>query len=664
MLRISEPSELIASELHEEIVNITVERMMIRMKRGDDYKLAAVDKWNIQVLQDAGYLRRDIEREIAAKTQLQMQEIREAMEDAGVKSIAYDDAIYRAAGLSPMPIMHAPYFQRLMQRGYEATIGEWYNFTRTTADAAQQLFIRSCDKAYNLIASGTMSYSQAVMAAINEAVTDGVMVVYPSGHRDTIETATMRAVRTGIAQATGNVQLERMREVGHDLVITTSHLGARPSHYEWQGKIFHVDWQTFDIYKYHDKNASPPVPKTRHPVYPDFVTSTRYGFVDGLKGANCRHDLSPYVPGMENSVERYDSEENKKAFELSQDQRTMERRIRDTKRQTMALKTALDNAPDDETRVELDRAHQKKAALLKRQNEEYNAFCEENGLKRQADRITIAKWDRQQAAKARGAAKRWENEKTAKTSGKALQSGASGGIIDSDDTTSSNNETELFPVSLSLDRLDELHAWEDEYYRSNANVQFTRADNPNIFEYSSGSYEAINAVERGGESYDAALRHYGSLDGYKGISDGVSAELSKFKLNSDIMVKRVVRNVDYITGATSSVEDMKACIGGIYTEKGFTSATIAQDVASPFGGKSENATILDIIVPKETRGAYIYKISGHPAEFEFLIDKNTTYKILDAGERPNLVNSYNPKKHCFEDKEVIERYMILEVISQ
>lgn len=60
-----------------------------------------------------------------------------------------------------------------------------------------------------------------------------------------------------------------------------------------------------------------------------------------------------------------------------------------------------------------------------------------------------------------------------------------------------------------------------------------------------------------------------------------------------------------------------------------------------------------------TRGAYIYKISEHPAEFEFLIDKNTAYKVLDAGEREIEITEPNGKVLRKEN----ERYMRLLVIK-
>lgn len=223
---------------------------------------------------------------------------------------------------------------------------------------------------------------------------------------------------------------------------------------------------------------------------------------------------------------------------------------------------------------------------------------------------------------------------------------------------------EIKPVTLSLSNLEELEKWQNEYYAANSSVEFTKKANPNISKYSGGAYSAINAVERGGAAYEKALRCYGNLDGYKEISDGVSAEISKFKLPTDLNVKRVVGDVSYITGSGSTVEEMIASIGREYTEKGFTSTTIAQDAQLPFGGFKDTQTVLDIVVPKSTRGAYIYKMADNPAEFEFLIDRGTTYKVLDAGERTVKKSIFDLKSREFVEKEVPERYMKLEVVSQ
>lgn len=392
LLYATEPAEEIAEKLHSDILNRIIERILIRFQRGDDYILTALDKWQIETLQQAGFLLEDIQNEIAAAVPYMQSEIAEAMEDAGIRSLDYDDKIYRDAGLDPVPLVQSPQLINIMQRDFEATMGEWTNFTRTTANAAQQTFIKACDDAYHLAITGAISPAQAAREALERVIVDGVVVRYPTGHTDTIETATTRAVRTGISQASAHIQLARMDEMDVDLVIVSSHLGARPTHYVWQGKI----------YSRSGKDEK----------YPDFVESTGYGSVTGLCGANCRHNFSPWFEGMGNPFEDYDSEENQKQYELEQRQRTLERRIRNTKREVMAWDTARQSAQGPFKDL-MEKDYQRKAALLQKQNKAYNDFCESTGQKKRSDRIQIAKWDRKQAAQARAAAKKHNSQSLA-----------------------------------------------------------------------------------------------------------------------------------------------------------------------------------------------------------------------------------------------------------
>ena len=380
LLHATEPAEELAEQLHQDILAQIIRRINIRFRRGDNYILTATDKWQLETLQEAGMLLDDIQKIITASTPYMQSEIAEAMEDAGVRALHYDDEIYRRAGLDPAPLVQSPHLINIMQRDFLATLGEWKNFTGTTADAAQQTFIRVCDRAYQQAMSGAFSPSEAVREALDDLITRGVYVEYESGRRDTIETAAARAVRTGISQATGHIQTARMDEMNVDLVLVSSHLGARPEHEVWQGQVYSRSGL--------------------NPKYPHFQTVTGYGRVDGLCGANCRHSFGPYVEGMENPFWDYDDEENRKQYKLEQRQRTLENRIRNTKRQVMNWKEAGD-----------EEMYQRKSALLQKQNAAYNDFCEKNGLKKRSERIRIAKWDRSQAAQARAAAKRYNEGK-------------------------------------------------------------------------------------------------------------------------------------------------------------------------------------------------------------------------------------------------------------
>lgn len=391
--RVAEGSEAIASSLHNYIIGRLIEAVMIRLGRGEDYLFTSSDRWRIQVLQDAGYLLQDIMQEIAQHTHLQKKEIAEAMEEAEIKAVKYDNSVYASAGITEEALELSPVITRILQRDYEATVGEWSNMTRTTAEAAQSLFISECDNAYHKVMTGAVSYTQAVREAVDIIAQNGVTVKYPTGHRDTIETATARAVRTGIAQAAGDISMERMKEQEWDIILVSAHIGARtgdggqnPSnHLWWQGQFYSRTGQ--------DKR------------YPPFSV-TGYGTGEGLSGWNCRHSFGP-GDGVNNPYKDIETEDNVRLEKLEQRQRALERRIRKIKQIVMGLQTAVDTCKDDTLRMELQEELDQKSYLLQRQNRAYNDFCQSNGLRPLADRLRIAKWGREQAAKARGAAKRY-----------------------------------------------------------------------------------------------------------------------------------------------------------------------------------------------------------------------------------------------------------------
>ncbi len=402
LARIAEGSEEIASQLHTYIIRQIIDRMMIRIGRGDNYLLTSSDRWRIQILQDAGYLLEDITAELSKITKRQEKEIKAAMEEAGIKALEYDDKIYQAAGLSPMPLTQSPALIRLMERNYRATLGEWKNYTRTTAQSAQRLFINECDMAYNKVMSGATSYTQAVKEAIENVTSGGITLIqYRSKNtgdirNDTIETATARAVRTGISQATAQITLKRMEEMKWEVVLVSAHVGARniggiPENHElWQGQFYSL-------------------PQYGH-RFPDFYYSTGYGDITGLCGVNCRHSFGP-GDGENNPYDTIDTEENRKVYEVEQRQRSLERRVRKTKREVMGLQEAVKKCQDDVSRLELQQTLDRKSYLLQRQNKAYNEFCKMNNLRTQQERLQIARWNREQAARARGAARRYQNAK-------------------------------------------------------------------------------------------------------------------------------------------------------------------------------------------------------------------------------------------------------------
>lgn len=406
---LSEGAEEIASELHTNIIKRVVQHITERLGQGLDFSLSQSDRYQLEILQEAGFLMKDIIKEIAAKTKTQTKEVQAAFEDAGVRSMQTDEKTYEAAGIPTKPLTQSPNLIRVLQRGYEATLGEWANYTRTMALSAQQLFISECDHAYNRVVSGEVSFSEAFYDAIRKVSQDGIDVYYPKrdkdgkpipdtvGWHDTIEVATARAVRTGIAQTTAAISATRAAESGVTCFLVSAHAGARPTHEAWQGQIYWIDWA--------ELARRLPIPAMdRYPeataedkaAYKEFCTSTEIGEMLGLCGINCRHSYGPYFPGLShNPYASIDFNEDPDLYAKTQRQRELERRIRKTKREIISLVEAKNDSRDELATSEFNRLISKKEKLLARQNEQYKKYCADNKLRPQEQRLAVAGWNRQ-----------------------------------------------------------------------------------------------------------------------------------------------------------------------------------------------------------------------------------------------------------------------------
>ncbi len=89
----------------------------------------------------------------------------------------------------------------------------------------------------------------------------------------------------------------------------------------------------------------------------------------------------------------------------------MERAIRETKRRLLMKEKEINGVAETDVKEILQPEYDKLAYKLRMQNKRYNEFCEENGLKKEPDRTKKSGFGRKQAAKANGAATRYQNQK-------------------------------------------------------------------------------------------------------------------------------------------------------------------------------------------------------------------------------------------------------------
>lgn len=220
-----------------------------------------------------------------------------------------------------------------------------------------------------------------------------------------VESAVRMCVLTGINQANAEITLSLCAEMGTKNVLVSSHLGARytdkvepANHESWQGKIYTLSDDLLKKFGYKEQEAKGVFAKIKEffqkfrkkQTYEDFETVTGYGSIEGLCGINCRHTFEPFYPGMTKNQRQYDSEENKKAYDLSRKKRAMERRIRETKKQLFEKRHAIKTANDEALIAGLKIEEAELKALFDKQNSAYSAFYAQNGLKRSEDRLYVS----------------------------------------------------------------------------------------------------------------------------------------------------------------------------------------------------------------------------------------------------------------------------------
>ncbi len=234
------------------------------------------------------------------------------------------------------------------------------------------------------VVTGTSSAQAAIRGAIRQMAKAGIV-----GYRDKAgrlwspEAYVSMDVRTTAGNVARAAVLQQNRDYGIDLVIVPVNRTARPGCAPFQGKIISMSGQrgyTTDRYG----NRVPYIS----------ISDTTYGEPDGLFGINCHHTPpDPFVPGVSRQHDKPESDvaEN---YQAQQNQRYLEREVKNAKREAACYNAA----GDTEAFAETAKAVKQKQAALK-------DYCERAGLPYQSNRTQVYGYDRSTSGKATQAVK-------------------------------------------------------------------------------------------------------------------------------------------------------------------------------------------------------------------------------------------------------------------
>lgn len=252
-----------------------------------------------------------------------------------------------------------------------SSLQQYSQLVNDTADYAQQL--AQAQGALNVATGEVIVGTESYWGGVRHAVHD-MAAAELTGFRDrkgrewTAQSYVAMDIRTTTAQAAREAVMRRNEDYGNNLIMVSSHAGARPGCEPHQGAIYSTDGSSGTVEDLNGKK-----------LHYKPLSSTSYGEAAGLFGINCGHFSAPFIPGA--SVLRwpkYDKAESERLYAESQQQRYMERKVKAAKREAAMLEEAGD--------MEGAKAARK---VARERNAELKDWCEDNGRSYYPDKVQI-----------------------------------------------------------------------------------------------------------------------------------------------------------------------------------------------------------------------------------------------------------------------------------
>ena len=336
--------------------------------------------YEISRLYELGASKRQIKKYIKDSLDLSTQEVNHLYKDVLRKGYVRNESLYKAKGKSKIRFEDNEPLQQLINAVKKQTNDEFKNITQSMGFAVKQpdgslkftkladYYQRTLDRASVDVLSGVYDYNAVLNRTVKEMTNSGLRTVdYASGYSNRVEVAARRALMTGYNQVVGRIAEDDAEILDTEYFEITRHIGARPTHQPWQGRVYSRD---------------------------ELVSVCGYGTVTGLKGANCYHDMMPFIKGVSERVytdeelDRMNQEENtpKKygnreytTYEALQRQRRLETKMRAQRQEIKLLSEGGANEDDI-------------LALKSKYNgtqSEYVNFSKAMNLPQEWDRVTV-----------------------------------------------------------------------------------------------------------------------------------------------------------------------------------------------------------------------------------------------------------------------------------
>lgn len=312
-------------------------------------------EWQARAMSDLGLINDYTIKELSSVTGRAVSEIESMFEEVGYKSIGDIDNHLKEVGIKPRPLpTNTDNIMRAYQQQMFVNLDNYVNQSLITTafgkGELQKMYEQILNEVTAEFTTGLLTRDEALSKVMDRFAVKGLPSSYitANGINWSVDSYVRNVLKSTLNSVYNQLRTERMSDYGIHTVLMTSLSNPAPRCSNCQGRV--LDMRRVSLSQY--------------PSIYDFD----YGLAGGTLGANCRHDIIPYIEGAStNNQPKFNAEEAKKEYEATQKQRAYERSIRKTKKR-LNVAEALDGKDVDRLKTLL-KAQQKRMRELIKDNE-------------------------------------------------------------------------------------------------------------------------------------------------------------------------------------------------------------------------------------------------------------------------------------------------------
>lgn len=311
---------------HYDVIELEILKNIGKRLMFDETITPTID-WLFGKLGELGGLTEDNLKIIAKYSNMTNKELKYILETVGIDSLPMTDltkAYTRGdITINPMVFASSPAINNIINQSYLQASNTFLQINRSIVESAREQYVDILNQAYLEVSAGVYSYQDSIRRGINKMGEQGISAAtyryvnestgIVSTKRYDIAGVVRRDVLTSAHQLSVKTNVAVINELNPEYVKLSEHAKCRESHFPWQGTII----------------------KRK-----DLVSVTDLGAVDGLGGINCKHEVYAYFGDNRGDDEKQIPKgESTKEYDLSQQQRQLERNVRRWKRKETLFET-------------------------------------------------------------------------------------------------------------------------------------------------------------------------------------------------------------------------------------------------------------------------------------------------------------------------------------